>query len=218
MGANAAGDHGEPAPRSSVATLAALYGAGGSVVGPRVAERLGVELLDRKVPEDVARQTGLSENDVGDVDERPRSRLERLTEALARASNLTGDAAGSDHRPDLQERQLRGDIEDALARLSAAGGVVVGRGGMVALADVPGVLHVRLGGPHDARLRQGMAIEGIDRETAEQRQEAEDRARIGYVGDAYGLDTCVDLVVAASRARTRKAGTGRTDLEPGPRS
>jgi hypothetical protein len=63
MGANAAGDHGEPAPRSSVATLAALYGAGGSVVGPRVAERLGVELLDRKVPEDVARHTGLSEND-----------------------------------------------------------------------------------------------------------------------------------------------------------
>jgi len=28
-----------------------------------VAERLGVELLDRKVPEDVARHTGLSEND-----------------------------------------------------------------------------------------------------------------------------------------------------------
>jgi hypothetical protein len=32
------------------------------------------------------------------------------------------------------------------------------------------------------------------------------------------LDTCVDLVVAASRARTRKAGIGRTDPEPGPPS
>jgi cytidylate kinase len=233
MAGNAAGDPGEPAPRSPVVTLAALYGAGGSVVGPRVAERLGVELLDRKVPEDVARQTGLSEKNVGDVDERPRSRLERLTDDLARAANLTGDAAGSDARSDLQERQLRGYIEAAMARLSAAGGVVVGRGGMVVLADVPGVLHVHLGGRRDARIRQGMALESIDRETAERRQEAEDRARIRYVGDAYGvdgedpslyhlmldstaldLDTCVDLIVAASRARTREAGTGRTDPKP----
>jgi cytidylate kinase len=233
MGANVAGDCGEPAPRSPVVTLAALYGAGGSVVGPRVAERLGVEFLDRKVPEDVARQTGLSEQDVGAVDQRPRSRLERVTEALARAANLTGDATGSDERPDLQERQLRGYIEAALARLSASGGVVVGRGGMVVLADVPGVLHVYLGGPRDARIRQRMALEGIDRETAERRQQAEDRARIRYVRDAYGidgqdpglyhlmidstaldLDTCVDLIVAASRARTRQAGTARTDPKP----
>jgi len=35
---------------------------------------------------------------------------------------------------------------------------------------------------------------------------------------ALDLDTCVDLVVAASRARTRKAAIGRTDPEPGPPS
>ena len=33
-------------PPRPVVTLAAYYGAGGHVVGPRVAERLGVELLD----------------------------------------------------------------------------------------------------------------------------------------------------------------------------
>jgi hypothetical protein len=31
---------------------------------------------------------------------------------------------------------------------------------------------------------------------------------------ALDLDTCVDLIVAASRARTREAGTGRTDPKP----
>jgi cytidylate kinase len=234
MGANETGDRGESAQRRPVVTVAALYGAGGSVVGPRVAQRLGVALLDREIPEDVARRTGLSEEAVGEVDEKPRSRVERLTEALGRASNLTGDATGSDERPDLQEHQIRGYIEDSMARLSASGGVAIGRGGMVVLADVPGALHVYLGGPRDARIEQRMALEGIDRETAERHQEAEDRARIRYVRDAYGvdgrdpslyhlmidstaidLDTCVDLIVTASRARTQQADAESKDPKPG---
>jgi Cytidylate kinase-like family len=40
-----------------VVTLASLYGAGGSVVGPRVAERLGVAFLVRAIPDRVAKQT-----------------------------------------------------------------------------------------------------------------------------------------------------------------
>ena len=36
-----------PGPARPVVTLAAFYGAGGTVVGPRVAERLGVAFLDR---------------------------------------------------------------------------------------------------------------------------------------------------------------------------
>ena len=120
-------------------TLAALDGAGGSVVGRRVAERLGVELLDREIPAEVARRSGLSEEAVGEVDEQPRSRMARLNEAVARATSvLTGDVPGPDGRPDLEVHQIRGYIEDALARLSASGGVAIGRGGMVVLADVPG--------------------------------------------------------------------------------
>ena len=61
-----------------VVTLASLYGAGGSVIGPRVAERLGVPFLDRAIPEAVARQAGLPEDAVADVDEQPRTAMERL--------------------------------------------------------------------------------------------------------------------------------------------
>jgi Cytidylate kinase-like family len=41
-------------------TLAALYGSRDSVIGPRVAERLGVPFLDREIPEAVAARSGLS--------------------------------------------------------------------------------------------------------------------------------------------------------------
>ena len=99
---------------------------------------------------------------------------------------------------------------------------MVGRAGMVVLHDVPGTLHVMLGGPREARLRQGMELDGVDRRTARLRLEAHDRAREDYVrrygadpadpdlfhlridSTAVDLDTCVDLIVAASLSRVRQ--------------
>ena len=128
MSADATAGRGKSAPRRPVVTVAALYGAGGSIVGPRVGERLGVPLLDREIPGDVARRTGLPEEAVSEIDEKPRSGMERLLRTLGRASTITGGAAGSDERLDLQERQLRAYIEDFLARSSVSGGVTIGRG------------------------------------------------------------------------------------------
>ena len=101
--------------------------------------------------------------------------------------------------------------------------MALGRGGMVVLRDLPSALHVYLGGPRAARVQQGMALEGVDRETAEHRQEAEDEARVEYVRRAYGVDgmdpgmyhlmldstaldleVCVEVIVAASHARIRE--------------
>ena len=205
-----------------VVTLSALYGAGGSVIGPRVAERLGVPFLDREIPEAVTERTGLPRDAVASADEAPRSRTERLISTLGRASTPSGTAAGAAEDVELYERRLRGHVEEFLARASGSGGVALGRGGMVVLRDAPSALHVYLGGPREARVRQGMALEGVDRETAEHRQESEDEARVEYVRRAYGvdgqdpgmyhlmldstalaLDVCVDLIVAASQARIR---------------
>ena len=52
---------------------------------------------------------------------------------------------------------------------------------------MPWALHVHLGGPREARIEQRMALEGIDRKAAEERQEVTDRARMGYVRRAYGV-------------------------------
>jgi hypothetical protein len=206
-----------------VVTLAALYGAGGSGIGPRVAERLGVPFLDREIPEAVAQRAGLSRDAVAVVDDEPlRSGRERWMSRLARAATISGGGGADAEDLDLEERRLRSHVEEFLYRASISGGVALGRGGMVVLRDVPHALHVQLQGPREARVRQGMAIDGIDRETAERRQEAEDEARIGYVRRAYGVDgrdprlyhllldstaldfdACVELIVAASQARTR---------------
>lgn len=189
-----------------VVTLAALYGAGGSIVGARVAERLGVPFLDREIPEAVEPQTG----------------RERLTAGLGRLSTITGGAGGTHEGLHAQESDMRSRIEGFLADASRTGGVALGRGGMVVLRSVPWALHVLLAGPSESRVAQSMALEGIDRATARDRLRTEDGTRTSYVRRAYGvdgedpawyhvvldstaleLDICVDLVVSAAVARTR---------------
>lgn len=204
-----------------VVTLAALYGAGGSDVGPRVADRLGVPLLDRAIPSSVAERAGIPEAAVVGVDEEPRSRWDHVVDALGRASPPSG-ASGQVERLDFEYRKLHGEIERFLADAARLGGVVVGRGGAVVLAAVPGALHVYLGGNGDGRVERVMDRLGVDRTAAERLVDANDRARRDYVSRAYGIDgddpalyhlmidavslgvdASVDLIVTASQSLTR---------------
>jgi cytidylate kinase len=209
-----------PGPARPVVTLAAFYGAGGTVVGPRVAERLAVPFLDRGILTAVAQRLRVPEEAVAESEEPPQSGVGRLLGSLARAG--ISDAAAIDN-PELDDRRYRAETEEFIAAAGESGGVILGRGGQVILRGRPGVLHVLLGGPREARIRQGMELEGVDRKTAGRHQRANDRARIEYVRRSYGvdpldpdlyhlvldspalgLDTCVDLVVAASQARMRQ--------------
>jgi cytidylate kinase len=206
-------------------TIAALYGAGGSVVGPRVAERLEVAFLDRAIPAGVAARAGVSAEAVAEIDDQPRDGWERLLGGLGRASPPTA-ASGQVEHLDLEERRLRAEIEDFIADATRSGGVVLGRGGAVVLASVPGTLHVYLGGDRRARIERVMDRQGADRATAAGRVKASDRARRDYVRSTYGVDgdspalyhlmidaialgadACVELIVTA--ARERAAATAR---------
>ena len=215
-------------PERPIVTLSALFGAGGSIVGPQVAERLGVEFLDREIPRR-ASGPGSTERAVRQVDDRPGSPLARFAATMGRSSTVTGEGGGAFERLDIQQGQVRGEIEALLARSGAHGAVIIGRGGMVVLGAVPGALHVHLRGPCDARARQGARLLGIDLAEARERQRSTDRDRIGYVRDMYGvdgedpslyhlvldstvlhLDVCTDLIVAAAMARS----DGRPDEAP----
>jgi len=207
------------ADRPPVVTLAALHGTGGSVVGPCVAKRLGVQLLERAVPSSVAREAGLDEDAVDETGATPRSRWERLASVVGRTSPPTA-ASLPVEQLELEERRLRAEIEDFLAEATRSGGVVVGRAGAVVLASLPHALHVYLGGDRQARVERVMELDGVDRATAARRVKANDRARREYVKRAYGVDgdnptlyhlridaivlgadACVELIVAAARAR-----------------
>jgi cytidylate kinase len=172
--------------QTRLVTVSASYGAGGSVVGPALAERLGVPFLDRATTSTGA-VTG------------PEPCFERLAPDEARlmpanrmlASLTEAMPAGPTQSPPSfrhHNESLRSHCEEDIRRVAAAGaGVILGRGAAVALGRDRG-FHVRLDGPPGRRVAQGAAIEAVSTDEARRHMDAADRARTAYVRRLYRAD------------------------------
>jgi cytidylate kinase len=167
-------------------TVSASYGAGGSVVAPALAERLGVPFLQRAT----TNTGGISG---------PEPCVERLVPEEAGltpvhrllASFTHAMPAGPTQSPPAVQHLdagVRRHCEEGIRRLAAAGaGVILGRGAAVVLGKDHG-FHVRLDGPPGLRVVQGAAIEGVGQEQARRHMDAADRARTAYVRRLYRAD------------------------------
>lgn len=172
--------------RTRLVTVSAAYGAGGSVVAPALARRLGVPFLQRATT-----SAGGSNTDEpcaealgpGETEFMPASRL--LTSLTAAVSFGTTQSPMPGHHYD---DELRRHCETGIRRLAGEdAGVILGRGAAVALGRDCG-FHVRLYGPAELRVTQGAAIEGIGAEEARRHLLAADRARDTYVRRLYRAD------------------------------
>jgi Cytidylate kinase-like family len=211
-------------------TVAATYGAGGSVIAPAVAERLALPFIDRAIPVSVAEKihepllAALAE----DADHTPRvARL--LDRVLATSGLFVGVTASPEQRGALPEI---GTTEEALRRIAdTTGAVVLGRAAVFVLKGRPGVLHVRLDGDVEARRRAAAVRYGIDLPAATRAQQQTDRARLTYVQHFYpragawndprhyhlmldstavSHDACIEIVVAAAQDLfSRSAGAAQ---------
>jgi cytidylate kinase len=166
-------------------TISASYGAGGSQIGPALAQRLGVEFLDRAIPTRVADRLQVGLDDALAHDESLGDAIGRLVSSFALLPELAGAMvqagvlAGEDYRRET-ERLIREHAED--------GAVILGRAGAVILRDDPRALHVRLDGPPERRVAHAMEAESLGRADAERLRKSGDRAREAYVRHFYGCD------------------------------
>jgi cytidylate kinase len=202
----------------NVVTISASLGAGGSVVGPAVANRLDLPFVDRALPLAVSRRLHWPLEDLLAHDERPPSLLERLFGGLAGSEAVSGIAepAGAtltDHDYCAATGQVLRELADT------SGGVVLGRAAALVLAGHPRALHVRLDGDRAARVARVAA--GLDGniEAAGRELDRSDRDREGYVRHFYKADArdprhyhlvidstvipleiCTELIVTTARA------------------
>jgi cytidylate kinase len=91
-------------------------------------------------------------------------------------------------RLDLAEARMRAELAEFLRGAASSGGVVLGRGGAIAVADIPSALHVLLTGPRAGRIARVAEREGLGRHEADRRVRLHDRARKEYVRRAFGVD------------------------------
>jgi len=202
-----------------VVTFSAAYGAAGAEVAPAVAERLGLPFHDRAIPAQVAGRLGVPVAEAEANDETVLRGLWRLVASLGTMPDPVGGVVPATSLPDA--RAYRQQTERILAEIAdGAGGVVLGRAGAMVLRDRMDVLHVRLDGPPDRRLEAAVARSNRPRDEVRREMEANDRTREAYVRHFYRCDpadaqhyhlvvdstalpveTVVDIVVAAARAR-----------------
>jgi len=200
-------------------TIAATYGAGGSIIGPAVAERLSLPFVDRAIPTSIVERIHEPLVSALADDSTAGSNVGRLLNSVL---SYTGLFAGVP----MDARQLGvepevGHTEVAIRALAAAGGaVILGRAGVFVLKGRDDVFHVRLDGDVEARRRAAMAHYGLDYKAAVKMQQDTDQARRVYIAHFYpragdwddqchyhmvldstaiSYDVCVDLIARGAR-------------------
>jgi cytidylate kinase len=211
-------------PSGRPITVSATYGAGGSVVGPALAQRLAVPFLQRVTTSAGALAGPFTERlSAGERSVTPVHRVfASLTQAMPAGPTLSPP---SSHRQDDDlRRRVEAEIRNFVA--AAPGGVILGRAAAVVLGGDHGY-HVRLDGPPARRLVQGAAIEGISLDEARAHLQAADDARRAYVRRLYRVDPAdpslyhlvVDSTVIPLEAVVElivSAAGGAQDLTHGP--
>jgi cytidylate kinase len=204
----------------TIVTVSAAYGAGGAVVGPKLAERLGVPFLDRALPTQIAERLAIPLEEAMARDEAIGGVLSRMAMRLA----PIGLAFGAESAPDaVDEEAFRRATEEVIREHAASGDLVVlGRAAALVLGDDPRPLHVRLDGPRERRVEQALRLGEGDSGEVEKRLDENDRAREAYVRHFYRadphdpalyhltidstaipLDTVIDVIERAAVSRTR---------------
>lgn len=161
-------------------TISASYGAGGSVIAPAVAERLGFPFLDRAVP--AAASSAAAES--ADDEERTEGLITRMLSRFAAVPDpLTGGVSGVPGA--TRDEVLKEQVEQEVRTFARSDGVILGWGSTLIVGSA---FHVRLDGPEEARVRRGMLIEGLDENSARKRLADTDRVRALYIRRMYGRD------------------------------
>jgi cytidylate kinase len=203
-----------------VVTVSASYGAGGSEIGPAVAEALGLPFVDRAVPAGVARKLDVPLDQAERRDETTDRGLWRVISSMALVPEMAG-AGPMAYHTFSDQHAFREKTEEVLHEIAdSGGGVVLGRAAALVLADREDALHVRLDGPVEARIAHAVARTGTPEAEVRRALRSNDAARAAYVRNFYRADpadarhyhlvldttaipwtAAADLVVAAARAR-----------------
>ena len=185
----------------------ASYGAGGSRVGPALAERLGVPFLDRAIPFAVSQRLDVDVETAHEHNERlGGGRLERILRGFI--GQNVGAPVPIASEMTIDEDFRRATEEVLLGQAESGEGVILGRGAAIVLRDRPDVLRARLDGPADRRAAQAARLAGIELDEAQEALKRLDRAHAEYTRRFYAADICdpglYDIVLDSTRIDLEK--------------
>jgi cytidylate kinase len=179
----------------AIVTVSHEMGSGGAELGTVLAERLGYRYVDQDMISQAARQYGVGEEKLSQVDETKPSFVERF---------------------DVETRRYITVLQSALLDVAEQDNVIImGRGGQVLLRGIVHVLRLRVMAPFDLRVKRvmkkmaGQMGETVDaRTTAEmvRRNDQEKFGRMRYLYDVDWSDPALYDVVLNTEKIAHEAG------------
>ena len=173
----------------AVVTLSRQYGSGADDVAARVCDMLGYRFFDKGMMARMASEFGLTPENIVDFSEESyeaRSFFNRFRgpRVVAQYRVLRRDLAG--RRVSVMEQF---DEEQAITMAQGMIGsayendnvVILGRGGQAILKEEPGVLHVRIEAPLDARVQRIQEQEDVSQQAAQRTIDTRDKAAADYL-------------------------------------
>jgi len=186
----------------TVITLSREMGSLGDEIALAVAARLNLRVVGRDLINHAARQAGVPEVALAEIDELGLLGVKPSPEAFRLYHKTVSQT--------IHELATTGDL------------LLVGRGGQMALAANPAVLHVRVIAPRDLRIQRVQESTHLPPEIAAARIDASDRVRADYLRRHYhtrldypglydlvlntrhiSLETAVNLICQAAQERAK---------------
>lgn len=166
-----------------IISISRQLGAGGDYIAVRLAEKLGYEHIDKGKIIELADQRGILMPELELLDEKKPSLLNRIfRDRLSIYFHLLQSV--------MYDYARKGKV------------IIVGRGGMILLKDVPGTLKFKVISCHQERVRRIMERDRVGKELAEELIRQSDRNRCGYIRHIFNADwmdaRLYDLVINTS--------------------
>lgn len=194
----------------TVITLSRQVGSHGEAIATKVAQTLGLRLIDAQTINQAAQKAGVPQIALAEFEHgRERSLTNQVLNALRTMPSLSPVSETSTTYSEMSSLRwpFTGLFSTTVPPISASlegyvrmvglvirglareGNVlIVGRGGQILLKDHPGALHVQAVAPLAYRTRVLMDRLDVDRRTAQNRIRASDRARFDYVRRYHDAD------------------------------
>lgn len=156
-----------------VITIRGQHGSGSAEIGELVARKLNIDYVDREIIAGVAERLRRSNTSIAQKETPPSTLFGRISEAMAQTAYTDDniDAYKGLYSPfwemPLDDKNYLSGLEYVIKELAARQSIVIrGRGSQFILKDFPGVFHVQIVAPVDARVKRVMERQGTNEEDA----------------------------------------------------
>jgi cytidylate kinase len=169
-----------------VITIEREYGSGGADIARKLAERLGWQLWDQKLTDEIAQRMDCDRRAVEEHAERKDPLYYRLFKAF-----LRGSFEGTLNAPRLGmvDADCIRKVADQVVTMAANAGsaVIVGRGSAYFLRDRADAFHVFVYAPFEAKVRR-LQAQGRSEQEATELVETVDPDRAAYIKQYFDVD------------------------------